>query len=94
MWRLTGNFAIVMAMGLAANTVPAQTELEVIEEFDEPPVTIESDRTEGVESMRLANGQIRYKVTPKSGKPYCFIMQEADPFDPFSVGANYRVPCD
>ncbi|MCP5145172.1 MAG: hypothetical protein H6978_10210 [Gammaproteobacteria bacterium] len=62
--------------------------------LDEAPVRIEPDKRGTVESYRLANGKIRYKVTPRNGKPHCWILEERDPFDPFTPGANFRVPCD
>lgn len=59
----------------------------------EQPIIIKPDQDNKVESTRLANGQIRYKVTPRSGKSYCFVMQERNQFDPYSTGATFRVPC-
>jgi hypothetical protein len=59
----------------------------------EQPIIIKPDQNNQVDSTRLANGQIRYKVTPRSGKPYCFVMKERNAFDPYSTGATYRVPC-
>lgn len=84
--RLAGCWlAVVCAGGLAQDDEESPV--------TEPPVTIQPGKGETVESMRMANGQIRYKVTPRDGKPYCFIMEEGDPFDPFSKGATFRVPC-
>ncbi|MCC6203185.1 MAG: hypothetical protein IT494_09300 [Gammaproteobacteria bacterium] len=57
------------------------------------PIIIKPDKDNRVDSVRLANGQVRYRVTPLSGKPYCFVMEERKPFDPYSMGATYRVPC-
>ena len=51
------------------------------------------DQNNQVESTRFANGQIRYKVTPRFGKAYCFVMQERNQFDPYSTGATFRVSC-
>ncbi|MBT8445915.1 MAG: DUF2782 domain-containing protein [Gammaproteobacteria bacterium] len=81
--------ALILALCGAAVPVAAQQD-----EPDEPPVTIgPGGRGEQVEEIRLANGRIMTRVTPLVGDPYCFIIEPADPFDPFSTGANYRVPC-
>ena len=77
---------------------PAQVPITVPEQDEglerEPPVTIRPNDNDRVESIRLANGKIRYKVTPKNGKPYCYVMERNDPFDPFNRAVTFRVSCD
>lgn len=92
--RRVKHRAMTGSLLLIASTLPffAAAQEERPEEL-EPPVIIKPDKDHQVESIRLANGQIRYKVTPRSGKAYCFVMEERKPLDRFSTGATYRVPC-
>ena len=83
--------AVLLGAVLCGAALPAAAQQD---EAEAPPVTIRpGDDGEQIEQIRLANGRIMTRVTPLVGEPYCFVIQPADPFDPFSTGANYRVPC-
>lgn len=82
---LAGATALPLALAAQEGELPPE---------EQAPVRIEPEARGQVESMRMADGRIRYKVTPRNGKPYCVLIEERDPFDPTSTGANYRIPCD
>jgi hypothetical protein len=85
---------LALALLALAGGMPGHAEDSAEEPNEEgPPVVIQPQQGEEVQSERRPDGSTMYRVVRRDGSAYCVRIVEPKPFDELDYPRQYRIPC-